>query len=272
MDNNEVKEESNNSKYYYIIGLLVVSALAWYYFDEIKTGGTSILEWIRSFRSDGNDPDNNINNRNLPREERINPRAELERIVRERTINTEEKLSDLIVKSKSVRIMSPSLEDLNEKVEESWNTPTSPSNSISSIETVKASTSSHPPIDTINQSSEVKVDSPFPLSDSFLENKDLVENKISLLDLKSKWKDVIKSYLRESIEYVERHLPKNSFEDTSYIIQLLEDITNKNINYLRDLESNSNNLKASNLIYLTEVGKNVDKWVEEMRSEINKFE
>jgi hypothetical protein len=262
IDDNEVIEESNNSKYYYIIGILVISALAWFYLDEIKTGGSSILEWIKSLRGD-NDPGNN--NRNLPIEGRINPRAELERLVRERTIGTEEKLSDLIDKSKgkSVRVMSPSLEDLNEKVQESWNA--SPTSSTSSIETVKASTSS---IETVNPS-EVKTESPFPLSGSFQAN---IEDKYSLLDLKTKWKDIIKSDLRQSIEYVEKHLPKNELDDTTYINGLLEDITNKNINYLKDLNNNSTKLKASKLIYLTEVGKNVDEWVEEMRTEINKFE
>ena len=125
----------NYNKYFLIAGtIIIISCLGWVYSDEITTGGTSFLEWIRSFRGD-NDPGNN--NRNLPREGRIDPRAELERLVRERTIGTEEKLSDLMDKSKgkSVRVMSPSLEDLNEKVQESWNT--SPTSSTSSIETIE---------------------------------------------------------------------------------------------------------------------------------------
>jgi hypothetical protein len=290
--NQDIQEpEINYNKYFLIAGtIIIISCLGWVYWDEITTGGTSFLEWIRSFRGD-----NNPGNGDLPREGRINPRAELERLVRERTIETEEKLSDLIdkPKGKSVRIMSPSLEDLNEKVQESWNaSPTSTTSSIetvkassietvnpssssietanpsSSIETAKASTSS---IETVNPS-EIKKESPFPLSGSFQPSKDLNEDKFSLLDLKTKWKDIIKPELRQSIEYVEKHLPKNELDDTNYINTLLEDIARKNVEFLKDLNNNSDRLKASKLIYYSEIGKNVDKWVEEMRTEINKFE
>jgi hypothetical protein len=56
-------EESNNKKYYIIAGMLILSCLAWYYFDDIKPVGISWVEWIRSFRSsNGGDPNGTSNN------------------------------------------------------------------------------------------------------------------------------------------------------------------------------------------------------------------
>ena len=47
----EIKEEeSSNKKYYIIAGMLILAGLAWYYFDDIKPVGASLLETIRSFR------------------------------------------------------------------------------------------------------------------------------------------------------------------------------------------------------------------------------
>jgi hypothetical protein len=95
---------------------------------------------------------------------------------------------------------------------------------------------------------------------------------LSVLDLKDDWKKIIKSDLRESISYVEKHLPKNEIDDTTYITGLIEEINRKNLEYLKNLNAQSGNIKLSKLIYLKDIGKNVDKWVEEMRTEISKFE
>jgi hypothetical protein len=258
----EIPDESSNNKYYYFLGLIVVSALAWYYFDEIKTNGSSILEWIKSFRGD-NDPGNN-NQNNLQVENRISQRAELERMVREKTKETNEKLSDIIdnsgSSSKTVRILSPSLENLNEKVTESWNEATSPTSSTSSTETIKPS------------SSKIKSDGVFPLSDNFLDNSKITTDSTALLNIKDNWKNIIKSDLKQSIEYVETHLPRNELDDTGYLNGLLDEINRKNINFMKELNLNSKNIKLSKLIYLKDIGKNVDNWIDEMRKEISKFE
>lgn len=50
------------NKYVIIAGLLILSCLAWYYSDEIRPVGTTILTWInlmRSRRNNDQDPDNN---------------------------------------------------------------------------------------------------------------------------------------------------------------------------------------------------------------------
>ena len=245
----EIKEESfNYTKYLIITGFIIGSCLVWVYFDEIKLSGESFWKWIKSFKGD-DDPGNNQN--------QITKRDELERLVKEKTVETEEKISDLMNKSKSKRISSPSLEDLNEKVTDTWRestSPTSSSSSLDSADTVKAS------------SSEVKID-------PVLENSEHLNiQNTSILDVQNNWKNLLKPDLKKSIEYVEAHLPRNELDDTTYISQLLKDINQKNIEYLRDLNQNSAKIKASKLVLLTDIAKNLDKWIEEMKNEIDKFE
>jgi hypothetical protein len=59
----EIYEESSNKKYYIIAAMLILSCLSWYYFDDIKPVGASLIERIRSFRPrPGDDPSNTGNN------------------------------------------------------------------------------------------------------------------------------------------------------------------------------------------------------------------
>jgi len=53
-------EESNNTKYLIIAAMLILAGLSWYYSDEIKTGGISLIEWIRSFRPRPDGDSNNV--------------------------------------------------------------------------------------------------------------------------------------------------------------------------------------------------------------------
>jgi hypothetical protein len=254
---------------YYIIAVMIIGCLSWYYFDDIKDIGSSFMDWVKSFRGN-DDPGNN----NLPVEDRISQRAELEKYIKERTRETNEKISSIMIEKTEnpVRITSESLEDLNEKVKESWESQTSPTSSTSSTETIKPS------------SSKVKIDSVFPLKENFIDNIKLIEetkkidesklitDKLSILDLKDDWKKILKSDLRESINYVENHLPKNEIDDTTYINELIEEIHRKNLEYLKDLNAHSEQMKLSKLIYMTDIGKNTDKWIDKMRKEISKFE
>jgi hypothetical protein len=105
-----------------------------------------------------------------------------------------------------------------------------------------------------------------------VENSKVIENKTSLVNLKDSWKQAIKPELRESVAYVENHLPKGELDDTKYISGLLEDINRKNLNYLKELSNNQNRIQPSKLIYLKDINKNIEEWIEKMRSEINKFE
>jgi hypothetical protein len=59
----EIPDESSNTKYYIIAGMIIFCCIAWYYSDDIKTGGVSIIEWIRSFRPrPGDDPNDGTRN------------------------------------------------------------------------------------------------------------------------------------------------------------------------------------------------------------------
>lgn len=258
---NEESAYSNYKTYLIILGLVIGSCFVWVYFNEIKDTGSNFKDWIQSFWGNG-DPGNN-NDPNLPADNRISQRAELERIIKEKTKETNVKISDLL--ADKGKISSPSLEDLNDKVQESWSSSTSPTGSSSSTETIKASTSS-----------KVKIDS--PLEDYFIDlgsvvdNSKVIEDKTYLINLKDSWKQAIKPELRESIDFVENHLSKGELDDTVYITKLLEEISRKNLIYIKELLSNKDRIAPSKLIYLIDINKNVDNWIEKMRSEISKFE
>jgi hypothetical protein len=139
----EIIEDCNN-KYYYIIGLIVLSTLTWYYFDEIKTSGSSILDWIRSFRG-GDGPDSPPDTPQITHE-----RERLEKLVKENIENQspvgsssgveiQNPMDQYFSEDKGKRISSPSLEDLNSKVEDSWNENVSPTSSNETIKPFESS-------------------------------------------------------------------------------------------------------------------------------------
>lgn len=275
-DRPEPEPESSNTLYYIIAGV-IITGLAWYYFDDIKDITFNLIEWFKGNNNPGNNPDNNNN----ILENRDRTRERLEKTVRESILKSESitapELEQLIQSeassSKSVRIISPSLEDLNAKATDSWSEPKSP-----------GSTSSSSSGDTIKpfNSDKIKIDSPFPLTPNFLapdiiESSDIItsskviDNTTSLLDIKDNWKNIIKTDLKDSILYVENHLPKSELDDTTYITKLLKEIKNRNIIYLKELEQKSYKLKPSKIIWLTQIGKNIDNWAENIEKEINKF-
>lgn len=108
---------------YFILGSLIISCgISWYYFDEIKTGYGSIIDWLNSFRrgSSGDTTGSNTNNSSTPIANNI--QSELNRLFPEKQQDIE--LIDIKGKGKNV-LTSPSLEDLNQKAEDSWNESTS---------------------------------------------------------------------------------------------------------------------------------------------------
>lgn len=264
----EIKENNNNYKYFLIItGIIVLSSLSWYYSDEIKSGFAAIITWILSFRPGGtDDPGTDYNNNSTPTPTNIQKSVD-------NSTSTSPDI-ELVDKGKSKILASPSLEDLNEKVTDSWNTPTSPTSSTSSTDTIKPYTST----ETKSKIYEIKKLPHFPFADNFLDDINVIDksnisdNNPSLLNIKDNWKNIIKSDLKESIIYVENHLPKCEIDDTTYINQLLEEINRKNTEYLRAVNANINNLGKSQLIYLKDIGKELDKWTEEIRKEISKFD
>lgn len=112
------------NKYFLIIALSLTAVVSWYYFDEIKTGYGSIIDWLNSFRrgSSGDSSEISTNNSTTPTTKNI--QSELDRIFPENP-QSDIKLVDVKGKGKTI-LTSPSLEDLNQKAADSWSDSTSP--------------------------------------------------------------------------------------------------------------------------------------------------
>lgn len=132
----EISEDipTSNIKKYIICGtvIIVVSCLSWYYWAELKKGGDSLVEWIWSnWPKSSNNGESDTDSSTTPT--KINPTTG--------SVDTSRSNSpDIILDDR--KFTSPSLEELNDKVTESWSErPTSPTSSTSSTETIKASSS-----------------------------------------------------------------------------------------------------------------------------------
>jgi hypothetical protein len=164
--NNQQKEEvnkdesiwdkiQNNSKIITIItGVIIISGLSWYYFDEIKDGYFSSIEWIKSYFSrPPTDPSGDNSNSNISSTTQSSKESIQTRWRRYFKIEPQDKDIGLIDKGKDIELIdlsqpststsaidkgkskvltSPSLENLNHKAEEAWNDSNSPKSDSSS--------------------------------------------------------------------------------------------------------------------------------------------
>ena len=111
---------------YFIIGALTITVLvSWYYLDEIKTGYGSIIDWLNSFRRgpSGDTSGSNTNSSTTPTTKNI--QSELDKLFPEKP----HKDIELIDKKGKSVLTSPSLEDLNQKAEDSWSESSASSSS-----------------------------------------------------------------------------------------------------------------------------------------------
>jgi len=180
-------DESNKSNYknYFIIGSVIfLSCLSWYYWDTLKYEGESLLEWIKSFSSGGSDDDSTPTNINNPANinnpilrswsssvedikskdistfksslrDKFYKTIEVDNVENLQATSSSVKIEDLN-KPKSV-LTSPSLEDLNNKAQDSWSEISSPDSdktvtpaSISDSNASSSSSSSSSSINTIS--------------------------------------------------------------------------------------------------------------------------
>jgi hypothetical protein len=134
----------NNSKSIAIItGVVIISGLSYYYFDEIKDGYFSSIEWIKNYFSrtprdpEEINPNSNISSTTQTSTESI--QKGWRRFFKEDPENKDIELTNLskpsssevtstIDKGKGV-LTSPSLENLNNKAQESWSESSSDSSS-----------------------------------------------------------------------------------------------------------------------------------------------
>lgn len=183
----ETKESSiidtiqNNSKTIIIIsGIIIVTGLSWYYFDEIKDVSGTTIEWIKnhfsrpSAGSGTNNPTSDItpstqsNKENwqnkfwriISKDNEITNQTSESSGSRITIIETERDKSGEIIKSQLVSadrsgvielvdntkgkgvLTSPSLEDLNNKAQESWENSSDSSSSTITPDNLKSSSSS----------------------------------------------------------------------------------------------------------------------------------
>lgn len=176
----ESKEDSiwdiiqNNSKAILIVsGVIIISGLSWYYFDEIKDIYTTSIEWIRNHFSKPSAGDTggqtsatqgssqstitptspNIqltDNQTPDTAQVINKEPDQSRVVKviEREYGTDRKLSKITLRSEAITeefsanvkgkgvLTSPSLEDLNNKVQESWENSSDSSSSTITLDNI----------------------------------------------------------------------------------------------------------------------------------------
>lgn len=270
---NKVEENSysNYKKYLIVSGIIVATCLTWYYKDEILENLISTWEWLSSFRSGGSgdqggngriEPTNNTTN--IPRDggleaPRSSARERLDKLVKEKLKSSNnvtfsnaeidtyfkdpEKLKEeietaveMVDKGKSAILTSPSLEDLNKTATDSWGESSgnkSPE-SVTSDETIKASTSKLPPLTSIEK---------------------IVDQN---------WKEMIDKETKDSVKYVESHFPKSDIEDSSYVKKLINEIRENNIKIAQELKNRINNESLSRIRTQNAIIQKTDLWVEEM--------
>ena len=150
---NEQKINDETQPFYYnkyfIIGALSLTALfSWYYFEEIKTGYGTIVDWINSFRPTTPDSSTGTNTSNSTTSTRSTIQERLNKIFKDPEVDITSKkevnptkdieLIDNTEKAKGV-LTSPSLENLNNKATESWAEGSSSPKSDSSSVTITQS-------------------------------------------------------------------------------------------------------------------------------------
>lgn len=247
--------ESNNKIKYLVIGttIILVSCLGWVYWQEIKTGGNSFLEWLFSSRSTGtNNPRSDSDSNATPIASNIPTR-----------INS----PDIELIEQSKKLSSPSLEDLNEKVQDSWDKSTSPSSSTSSIETSSSgsSTSSNSSQETVTPSKFVNISTmSFVDKIKYLNStNNLIENVVD-----KNWKILLMSDMKSSIEYVENNFPKNELDNSSYVENLINEIKTKNVHFTQETLSLKSKMTINELRAAHALAHKTELWIEEMQNKI----
>jgi 5'-deoxynucleotidase YfbR-like HD superfamily hydrolase len=224
------KEEIDKSNYrnYFIIGtIIIVSGVIWYYWNDLKPGdgANTVIEKIKSWFnndlnniSDGNNQknisttiDQSITDNNPPESSQNQFKDILTKEVKERINQNEEiELIDSTITSKIKQVLnSPSLENLNNQVETSWNDskPNSP-DSVSSIETVKPVASTSTPYNDFTLISDKLAETLFwqenwrkIIDENILKEIIFIENNIENQDIS---KDIIDSFVNIIISHDEK--------------------------------------------------------------------
>jgi hypothetical protein len=154
-------EESNkfNYKNYIILGsIIIISGIIYYYWNDIRPAagdaGNTIIEKIRSFRSWFNNDSNNIIDNN-PGNNSMNIQTNINQDIQ--LVDNTPSSNIQSIESSNVRsvLTSPSLENLNEQAESSWNEELSSPDSDKTVTPASISESSASSSSSINTISTV---------------------------------------------------------------------------------------------------------------------
>lgn len=238
----EIKDESSYKYYYILASLLLASCLTWYYWNDIRTGGTSLMEWIKSFFP-GDDPNNNSReelNRQARARINISEKYGLHEKFKSaisRDDNNIESSSKVKLEDLKGKLTSASLDDLVNRSQDSW-LEGSTSSSTSSDETIK------------------------PLSENQLRD---------ISSIKEELKIYLPEEIIEEMNYVESRLPLSNLEDASELGSKMADIKTSNVQFKNLIESQRKDGKPELLIEVAEENyKNLEKWIEKTIKEIEK--
>jgi len=272
-------EDSNkyNYKNYFIIGsVIILSCLSWYYWDTLKSEGVSILEWIKSFRSGGNDDStptniNNPSNINNPilrswrssvedikskdistiksaLRDKFYKTIEVDNVENVQATSSNVKIEDLN-KAKSV-LTSPSLENLNEQAKSSW------SEGISSPDSDKTVTPA-----SISESNASSSSASSSSSSSSLLN---VSNFIQ-----DNWRNRLSKEVNDKINFVENSFNNNEIDNniTDYFAYLVNEY-NTEIGVYNFMKNNPSRYSIENINALKESIYYFREWISEYQSKI----
>jgi hypothetical protein len=207
----EIKDDTNNGykKYFIWSTFIVLTCLGWVYFDEIKTGGTSLWEWINSFRtstsgdsSTDTGSDGTINQKTFKRPRPLNDPD---------TPDIETFHEMFKAKDKTKILSSPSLDNLNDQAKESWgeSSGSKSPDSSSSIETITPSNYSN-----------------------------LTELEIAVLaKVNQDWKEFCPKLTQTKIEFIENNLKRsNNLEMKKVLVEYLSDIEREQWRLIRSIK------------------------------------
>ena len=265
----EIKlEETSYKKYYIIATVVIISSLAYYYSDEIKSGGMSLYEWIISFRTNPSNPggDNSSNTTtsgntpvqtNFSRSEQLNSETDVE-------------LIDMVDKGKNKVLTSPSLENLNDRVEGSWVSElTTKSDNYNNY--FKNQTSSSSTIEDIDANSPTSSNSSSEtITPSKSDNSKVFE--ITPLDqIKTEWKSFLPTKILDKINFIEGNIEfKDDIEFNSLMKIYLVDLEKEKLELIEHFIPLGKDVLTNDQILSMEiVSEMLTNWINKYKIEIN---
>jgi hypothetical protein len=167
-------------------------------------------------------------------------------------------------------------ENLLEKVRSVWAEKFIPKNYDTISPDSECSDSSDSSTETIKPPKYSKSDE-FDSSSSSSDNykkyfKVTSEQSLTPVEIKTDWKNFKKDDIKQCINYVENHLPKNELEDTTYIKNLINNVKNNNVNFAQEILSDKSKYSSEELKSFNQVALETDNWINKMETEVNKFD